>query len=147
MVNANCWNASTIDVHQIQLPNSRLVQQTLEYIANVHQPSLQNHCFAIEGAVEAGKFLKAQQLSTEKIKLVQESIALHLNLQITKPLAEVYLLNKASRTDTINIYRQELAPVYRYLSTIFSGNNGRRFTSALKKAKRIKTPLKNGFSP
>lgn len=150
----------SIDVHQIQLPDSRLVQQTLEYIADVHQPSLQNHClrsfvlgeifaqqeaivydreiyalvallhdlgleaqhcclhkdwhcFAIEGAFEAGKFLEAQQLSTEKIKLVQESIALHLNLQIPKPLAEAYLLNKASGTDTINTYGQELAPAVR----------------------------------
>ncbi|PCJ84763.1 MAG: hypothetical protein COA57_08715 [Flavobacteriales bacterium] len=65
-------------------------------------------CFAIEGAKEAGIFLKEHGLSDEKIKIVQDAIAFHLNLKIPKPLSEAYLLNKASATDTIGLYRHEL---------------------------------------
>ncbi|MBC8755958.1 hypothetical protein H2O64_14870 [Kordia sp. YSTF-M3] len=144
------------DVDHLRLPDSSLVQQTLEYINDVHKEPLKNHClrsfafgdifgnaekikydrelyalsallhdlgledshcclhddidcFAIEGAKEAGFFLSKNGLNEQKIAIVQDSIAFHLNLNIPKPIGEAYLLNKASATDTIGLYKHELS--------------------------------------
>ena len=40
---------------------------------------------------------------------MRNAISFHLNLQIPDPLKEAYLLNKASGTDTIGFYRDELS--------------------------------------
>jgi predicted hydrolase (HD superfamily) len=140
----------------MELPDTMLVKQTLEYINDVHKEPLRNHClrayvigdifgqaeklhydkelyavsallhdlglednfcclhqgidcFAIEGAKVAGDFLKEKSVSAEKVKIVEDAIAYHLNIQVHKPLAEAYLLNKASATDTVGLYRSELS--------------------------------------
>ena len=67
-------------------------------------------CFAIEGALEAGKFLETQDsISPEKIQIVQDAIAYHLNIDIPKPAKEAYLLNKGTATDTIGLYLSDLS--------------------------------------
>jgi HD domain len=66
-------------------------------------------CFAIEGAKVAGNFLKEKSVSAAKVKIVEDAIAYHLNIKVHKPFAEAYLLNKASATDTIGLYRHELS--------------------------------------
>ncbi len=68
-------------------------------------------CFAIEGAKEAGIFLKKNGLTDEKINIVKDSIAFHLNMDIPKPISEAYLLNKASATDTVGLYRHQLSDI------------------------------------
>lgn len=68
------------------------------------------HCFGIEGAIEAGIYLNSLAgLSPKKIAIVQDSIALHLNVRIPDVKAEAYLINKASATDTIGQYKHELS--------------------------------------
>lgn len=59
------------------------------------------HCFAIEGAVEAGKFLKQQKLEDVKARIIQDAIALHLNVKVSTSLPEAYLLNKGAGVDVI----------------------------------------------
>lgn len=67
-------------------------------------------CFAIEGAQAAGKWLQQNEhnLAADKIALVQDAIARHLNVSIPSQLPEAYLLNKASGTDAIGLYRHEV---------------------------------------
>jgi len=146
-----------IDPGTIELPDSKLVKQALEYIDDTHQNSIKNHClrafvfgelfgqheklkydkeifvlsallhdlgledkhcslhknidcFAIEGAKEAGIYLKSlNTISNEKIGIIQDAIALHLNIKIPKSITEAYLLNKASATDTIGFYLHQIS--------------------------------------
>jgi HD domain len=58
-------------------------------------------CFAIEGAFEAGKFLEQQKLEDKKVKIIQDAIALHLNIKVPTSLPEAYLLNKGAGVDVI----------------------------------------------
>jgi hypothetical protein len=60
-------------------------------------------CFAIEGAIEAGLFLKKQQVEEEKIRRIQDAISLHLNIKIPIDLPEAYLLNKGSAADIVGL--------------------------------------------
>jgi len=67
-------------------------------------------CFAIEGAKEAGIYLKSlNTISENKIEIIQDAIALHLNIHIPKSITEAYLLNKASATDTIGLYLHQVS--------------------------------------
>ncbi|GAB4401628.1 MAG: HD domain-containing protein [Microscillaceae bacterium] len=68
-------------------------------------------CFAVEGAIAAGKFLAAlENVPPEKIHTIQDAIAFHLNIRIPISAAEAYLLNKGTATDTIGFYRHDIAP-------------------------------------
>ena len=143
------------DISTIQLPDSKIVKQTLEYIEDVHQTPLKNHClrtfligayfgsveqikydqeifaisallhdvgledqfcclhkgincFAVEGAKVAGDFLRHIEFNEEKVKIVENSISLHINLKIDDPYTEAYLVNKGSGADTIGFYRSEI---------------------------------------
>ncbi|MDX2303351.1 MAG: hypothetical protein NW226_11150 [Microscillaceae bacterium] len=146
-----------LDPKSIQLPDTVLVRNTLEYIREEHQTPLQHHClrsfvigelfglseklkydseilavsallhdlgleekhcglhpgidcFAIEGALEAGKFLESlQMVSPEKTKIIQDAIAFHLNISIPASDVEAYLLNKGTATDTIGFYLKDLS--------------------------------------
>ena len=162
----------SVDVNNIQLPDSSLIQNTLAYIQEEHQLPLQNHClrsfvigeifgqheklaydkeilamaallhdlgleehhcalhkhidcFAIEGALEAGKFLETQAgITSEKIQIVQDAIAYHLNIDIPEPAKEAYLLNKGTATDTIGLYLPDLSKdTVRELMGIFPRHN------------------------
>ena len=65
-------------------------------------------CFAVEGAIEAGLYLKSlNTISDDKITIIQDAISLHLNVKIPNSLPEAYLLNKASGTDTIGYYSNQ----------------------------------------
>ena len=72
------------------------------------RPSSGLDCFAIEGAQMAGRWLEQQPLSASKIKVIQEAIAQHLNVSVAPTRPEAYLLNKASGTDAIGIYRHQI---------------------------------------
>lgn len=146
-----------IDPHIINLPDSKLVKRAIEYIDDIHETSLKNHClrsfvlgelfgqneklhydkevfalsailhdigledkhcclhknincFAVEGAIEAGLYLKSlDEISDDKIAIIQDAISLHLNIKIPSSLPEAYLLNKASGTDTIGYYSHQIS--------------------------------------
>ncbi|MCH7525625.1 MAG: hypothetical protein IIC74_11695, partial [Bacteroidetes bacterium] len=146
-----------IDPYTIKLPDSKLVKQAIEYIDDIHETSIKNHClrafvlgelfgqneklyydkevfalsailhdigleddhcclhknincFAIEGAIEAGLYLKSlDKISDDKITIIQDAISLHLNIKIPNSLPEAYLLNKASGTDTIGYYSYQIS--------------------------------------
>jgi len=146
-----------IDPYTIKLPDSKLVKQAIEYIDDIHQTSVKNHClrafvlgelfgkneklhydkevfalsailhdigleqghcclhknidcFAVEGAIEAGIYLKTlDEISDDKITIIQDAISLHLNIKIPNSLPEAYLLNKASGTDTIGYYSHQIS--------------------------------------
>ena len=143
------------DVSSIQLPDSKIVKETLEYINDVHQIPIRHHClrtfligeyfgateelsfdkelyaisallhdvgleeqyccmhegidcFAVEGAKVAGEFLRKFDFNEKKVAIVEDAISFHLNVNIDKPITEAYLLNKASATDTIGLYRYQI---------------------------------------
>ncbi|MBN4081238.1 hypothetical protein JYT44_02615 [Caldithrix abyssi] len=156
LFNNNSQLKINVDLDNIRIPDTQLVKQTLEFIDDVHQEYLKNHClrayvwgeifgqserlkydkeifvvsallhdigleeqyccmhkdihcFAIEGAKEAGLFRQSLiQLTDKKINIIQDAIALHLNVKIPKLLPEAYLLNKASATDVIGLYLDQI---------------------------------------
>ena len=130
------------------IPDSILINQTIEFLKDTHQEFLINHCFrtylfgnmigksesikfdrelfviaslmhdvgltnnhqfkhkncncfAIEGAIETGIFLEQKNVEKEKVKIIQNSISLHLNIKISTDLPEAYLLNKGATVDVI----------------------------------------------
>ena len=132
----------------LNIPDSALIKQTIEFLKDTHQVYLINHCFrtylfgysigrnenikfdleiftiasllhdvgltsqhqlnnkncncfAVEGAIEAGNFLEKQNIEKDKIKTIQDVIALHLNIKIPINLPEAYLLNKGASVDVI----------------------------------------------
>ncbi len=63
------------------------------------------NCFAIESAIETGLFLESlEQMEKNKIEKIQNAIALHLNIKVSKNLPEAYLLNKGAAIDVIGQY-------------------------------------------
>ncbi len=71
-----------------------------------HQNKHSNcNCFAIESAIETGLFLESlEQMEKDKIETIQNAIALHLNIKVSKNLPEAYLLNKGAAIDVIGQY-------------------------------------------
>ncbi|WP_185965920.1 HD domain-containing protein [Flavobacterium sp. ZT3R18] len=75
-------------------------------LTHYHQNKHSNcNCFAIEGAIETGLFLESlEQMEKDKIETIQNAIALHLNIKVSKNLPEAYLLNKGAAIDVIGKY-------------------------------------------
>ncbi|MBY0477565.1 MAG: HD domain-containing protein [Chitinophagaceae bacterium] len=69
-------------------------------------------CFAVEGAVEAGIFLETKNVEEDKIKQIQDAIALHLNIKVSVNLPEAYMLNKAAAVDVIGRDLQRFEPAF-----------------------------------
>lgn len=141
-------NAFKYDESDFKVPDSILVNRTIEFLKDTHQEFLINHCyrtyvfgsvighnesvqfdkelfavaallhdvgltkthqfkhancncFAVEGAIEAGVFLEKNNVEYERTKIVQDAIALHLNVKVPENLPEAYLLNKGASVDVV----------------------------------------------
>lgn len=61
-------------------------------------------CFAVAGAAFVGEFLEHESVDIHKTKIIQDAIALHLNIRVPSKLPEAYLLNKGASVDVIGRY-------------------------------------------